>query len=76
MNVTHDESAARMRRTPEEIREQIRDFEKVVKLAEEYGTPDVASQLGLESIRLHAESLSQALRVAEDFRTDTNSDAP
>ena len=65
MNVTHDESAARMRRTPEEIREQIRDFEKVVKLAEEYGTPDVASQLGLESIRLHAESLSQALRVAE-----------
>ena len=44
-----------------EIKKQLADFEIVRTLAESYGTPDFASQVGLQSIRLHLSRTAQEL---------------
>lgn len=60
-----DEGVESSPRSTHEIKQQLADFEKVRKLAENYGTPDFASTLGMQSICNLLDSLQQELRVAE-----------
>src|SRR5260370_39932735 len=52
-------------RTASEIHKQLTDLDEVRRVAEEYGSRDFASQVGLESITHHQESLREELRAAE-----------
>ncbi len=52
-------------RSTTEIREQISDLTKVKASATAYGTPDFASQLGMQSILGHEQELLEELRAAE-----------
>jgi hypothetical protein len=58
-------------RSVSEIRRQLADLAEVRRVAESYGTPDFASQVGLESLTLHQESLHEELRAAEMLESGT-----
>lgn len=51
-------------RTPAEIREQLIDLNNLKAHATAYGTPDFASQLGMQSILAQERELKEELRVA------------
>jgi hypothetical protein len=52
-------------RSTSEIREQLAALNKVKTQALAYGTPDFASQVGMQSILRHEQELLEELRAAE-----------
>jgi len=56
-------------RSVQEIQEQLADLDKVKRVAENYGTPDFASQLGMRSLLAHQRELLDELRAAKLLET-------
>lgn len=58
-------------RSVAEIQQQLSAFEDVMARAEEYGNPDFASTVGLESIRAHHKELLNELVAAAAYEAAT-----
>lgn len=54
-------------RAVQNIQEQLDDLNEVIRFAENYGTPDVASKLGMRSLLGHRQELLDELQVAKVF---------
>jgi len=57
-----------VRATPR-IQEQLKDLDEVIQVAEKYGTPDFASELGMRSLLTHRQELLDELQTAEGLET-------
>jgi GntR family transcriptional regulator len=62
-------------RSVKEIQEQLADLDKVKRVAENYGTPDFASELGMRSLRNHWRELLDELRAAKLLETKARADS-
>ena len=56
-------------RSVQKIQEQLADLDKVKRVAENYGTPDFASKLGMRSLLTHRQELLDELQTAEGLDT-------
>lgn len=62
-------------RSVRQIQEQLTDFDEVMRSAEEYGTPDFASELGMQSLLTHRRELLDELRAAKRIEAKAGADS-
>ena len=62
-------------RAVQEIQEQLDDLDEVIHFAENYGTPDFASKLGMRSLLGHRQELLDELQAAKLLETKAGADS-